>query len=172
MSSYWKYSGSFHTTNTTTNNSNLLRILSLLKSIMLRIHRYRINSATTHMNCIIEILIIACSFMLRQIKACSMTANTWSNIFFSSLLKFLNPCRISKELSTNNHSINIAILYSFGTSIWLHTSSTCNRYINKFLNMWYIIKITIKRHILWWMSPIPCIIGSIIAVKHIISSIL
>ena len=82
------------------------------------------------------------------------------------------PFRVYKKLTSNTNSIYIPISNRFCTDFRIHSTRTNNRNIYKFLNMCYILKVAVLRHIHRRMSPIPRVICTVISIQHIIADIL
>ena len=101
-----------------------------------------------------------------------MATNTWLNFVKFVIYEFCHPSVINKELSSHTHSVDFPFLNCFCCSHRFHSTSTNNRNVNEFFNMRNVIKVTVKWHIHWWMSPIPSIICTIVSIKHIIAGIL
>ena len=98
-----------------------------------------------------------------------VTANARHDFIFSVFHEFCYPFRINQKLSSNSHCINLVFLDCFCTGFWIHSSSTNNWHCCELLDVSNVFQITVFRHIARRMCPIPCIIGSVVAVEHVIA---
>ena len=101
---------------------------------------------------------------MAHIKAAVMAqyARTYIILFF--LHKLCDPLRISKELSCKTCAVDLSLRDRFRRDAWIHSACADHRNINKLTNMFHIFKITVFRHIDGRMRPVPCIVGTVVAV--------
>ena len=101
-----------------------------------------------------------------------MAADARLDVLSSLLNQLCNPLRIDEELTSDCNRINPSVLHSLRTYLRIHPARADYRNIHKVLYMRNILKVAVFRHVLRRMRPVPCIVGAVVAVEHIIARIL
>ena len=166
-----KYCG-FHTAYTAADNSNFFRLLSRLYTVLLRLHRLGIERAARKTHSVGEILRVRMSLGGREVKAARVTADTGLDVLYSVLDKLCYPLGIGKELSCNSNAVYSALGNRLRAHLGIHSTRADHGNIDKFLNMSYVLKVAVLRHIHRGMRPIPRVVGSVVRVEHIVARVL
>ena len=150
----------------------LLRTCGLYKLMLLPLHRFRIHRTPCKMQGIRKCLIIGNALVMTHVKASVMTENTGTDIVLLSIHQLRYPFLVCQELTGKPGTVKPAIPDRICCHTGIHTSCTHHRNIHELTDMLHILKVTVFRHINRGMCPIPGIVGSIVAVEHVISGIL
>ena len=172
VSALCKEDSGLHTADTAADDSDLLYLLCRLNVVFLRLHGLGIERAARESHGIGKILSIVMSLGGREIEASTMTADTGLDILESVIDKLGDPLGIYEELTRNAYSVDLALGNSLSAYLGRHTSRANDGDVHKFLNMRYVLEVTVLGHIHRGMRPIPRVIRTVVRVEHIIAGIL
>ena len=140
--------------------------------MLIPLHCLRVYCTACKVKGVKKILIVWNPFIVAHIEATVMAENTWPDILRSTFHKLCDPLLVCKEWAGKACSVYLSFLDGSGGSKWVHSSSAYYRNIDKLSDMLNVLKVTVLRHIDRRVSPIPCVICSVVAVEHIVSSVL
>ena len=166
MAALLQNKSTFHTANTAANNRNLLRFGGRDDFVAVVLHRRRSQSATGKMQRIFHGLDVCGAFVLCKVEAAVVAADARLNVFFLASKDFINPLGVNKVLAGNGNCIETTCCDFFSSENRIHTAGTDNRSIGEVLDMLDFCDVAVVRHVLRRMCPIPCIVGTVVAVEH------
>ena len=109
---------------------------------------------------------------MRHIEASVVAQNTGADLLLSSFDQFVDPLRIRKELSCKSRAVNAASGDRVRCCHRIHSSGADNRNIHKFSDVLHILQVAVLGHVDRRVRPVPCIIGSVVAVEHVVTGVL
>ena len=172
MSAKLQYSCGFHTANTAADDDNLLRILCRFDVMLVCLHGFSIHRTPCKMQGIHQVLIIRDTLVVAHVEAAIMAENARTDILFLVLHELCDPLGIRKERSGESGTVQLSFRNGFCGSRRIKTAGSYDRDVDKLPDMLNIGQIAVFRHVHRRMCPIPCIIGTVIAVQHVIACIL
>ena len=101
-----------------------------------------------------------------------MAQDAGTDIFFLIVHKFGDPSGIRQKLSGKTGTVEFPLSDLFRCRFRVHPSCTDDRNIAILADVFDILQVAVFRHIDRWMCPVPCVIGSVIAIQHIVSRFL
>ena len=121
---------------------------------------------------IAELLIVGNALIVAHIEAAAVAKDTGADILLPALDDLGEPLGVGKEVAGEARAVELAVGNCLCCGIEGHPAGANDGDIDKFLDMLDILKVAVLGHIDGRMCPIPCVIGAVIAVEHIIARIL
>ena len=168
MSTLCRAEGKLHSRNTSTDYSNTLRILSLMKSVFLLIMSQWIqcteSSRTNNRTCVLSFF-----FPKANRHATEMAGNAGDHIFFSVFTYLCQKLLIAEELPANRHKVDFIISDCLCRIFQLHPARANYGLICVGPDLSHFRQITIQWHVYRRMRIVPGVIGTIVSIEGIIS---
>ena len=99
-----------------------------------------------------------------------MAADARTNIVQLPFLELVSEIRIGKERSPHSHHVDLPFCNFSVCKLGIIESAAADyRNIDPGLHFFYIFEITGLRHIDRRMRPVPCVVRSVVAVKHVVA---
>ena len=121
---------------------------------------------------ILQFLHIRRSLPLAHVEARIMTENAGTNFLVSSFQNLCHPFRIRQKRTRKADAIKRSGSHFLCANIRIHASCGNDRNRHGLFYFLYLRQITIFRHVNRRMAPIPSVIRAVVAVEHVITSIL
>ena len=119
-----------------------------------------------------ELLIVGNALIVAHIEAAAVAKDAGADILLPILDDLGEPLGVGKEVAGEACAVELAVGNCLGCDVEGHPAGANNWDINEILDMLDILKVAVLGHIDGRMCPIPCVIGAVIAVEHIIARIL
>ena len=164
--------GAFHTADATADDGDALGFIGPLDAVLLGLHGPGVQGAAGHVNGIHQILVVGGPLVAGHGEAGVVTADAGLDVLLPLLHELGDPGGVGEELPGHAHGIDPAGGNGGGTLCGLHASGADHGDIHKLLDVAYILQVAVEGHVCRGMSPVPGVIGTVVAVEHIVARIL
>ena len=110
-------------------------------------------------------------FRLREVEASVVASDARLDFLVSVFLDLGYPLRVNEVLTGDTESIDLTLLDSLSSKLDVHLSCADYRLVSELLDVSYILEVAVVRHVDRRVSPVPCIVCTVVAVEHVISHV-
>ena len=115
---------------------------------------------------------VAGALVLGEIEAAVVAADAGLDLLFAALFELAQPFGVDEVLAGDGDRVQLAggdLLRGHGG---LHLTGADDRDVAEVLYVLDLGEVAVVRHVLWRMSPVPSVVGAVVAVEHVVAGVL
>ena len=171
VSSLVQHQGALHTADAAADDGHFLGLLGGDYLVAVVLHGGGVQSAAGQVQRVIQLLLVGSALPLGEVEAAVVAADAGLDLVLAALHDLVDPLVVDKVLTGYCHGIYGAGGYLFRSHHRVHTAGADHGLVGEFLYVLYILQVAVVRHVLWGMSPVPGVVGAVVAVEHIVSGV-
>ena len=171
MAALLEHEGALHAADAAADYCDLLGVLGGHDLVARVLHRGRVQRAARKMHRVVKVLNVrgACEF--GHVEAAVVTADAGLYLVLMAFLDLVDPVVVNKVLARDRDSVELSGLDLLGGLHGIHAACAHDGLVGEFLYMLNILKVAVVGHILRRMCPVPCVVGAVVAVEHVIACV-
>ena len=172
MAAQRQHAGSLHAADAAADDMNSLRLIRLFDIVLVPLHHLRVDRAARQMQRVAQILIVRHALIVAHVEAAIVAENARADIGLAVFEHLGKPFRVSQEVASKARAVKFSCSDGLGCGIQRHAPRADDGDIDEVFDMLDLGQIAVFRHIHRRMRPVPRVIGSVVAVEHVIARIL
>ena len=167
-----EHASRLHAAYAAADNVDGLGRICFLYVVLVPLHCLCVDGAAGKMQAVGELLIVGNALVVAHIEAAVMAANAGTDIVLSVLHHLRDPLLVGEELTRKACAVELALLYRVRGDSRVEASGADNGDVTELLDVFDILEVAVLGHIDGRVSPVPCIVGAVVAVEAVVARIL
>ena len=167
-----EHASRLHAAYAAADNVDGLGRICFLYVVLVPLHCLCVDGAAGKMQAVGELLVVGNTLVVAHIEAAVVAENAGTDIVLSVLHHLRDPLLVGEELTRKACAVELALLYRVRGDSRVEASGADNGDVTELLDVFDILEVAVLGHIDGRVSPVPCIVGAVVAVEHIIARIL
>ncbi len=172
MSAELEHAGSLHAADTAADDVDCLGRVGLLYVVLVPLHRLGVDSAAGKMQAVGELLIVGHALVVAHIEAAVVAENAGTDVLLLVIHHLRDPLLVGEELTRKARAVKLALLYRVCGNPRIEAAGADNGNVAELLDVFNILEVAVLGHIDGRVSPVPCVIGAVVAVEAVVAGIL
>ena len=161
-----------HTADSAADNVNSLGRIGLFNVVLVPLHRFGVNRTACKVETVGKFLIVGNSLVVAHIETAVVAEDTRTDIVLLIVDHLCYPRLIRKERTGKARAVYLSVLNGVCRNSRVKTTCADNGDIDKILYVFNIGKVAVFGHINRRMSPVPCVVCTVVAVEAVIACVL
>jgi len=161
----------FHAADAAADNSDLLGLLGRDYLVAVVLHGGRVQGAAGEVQRVAQMLDVRSTGELRHVEAAVVAADAGLDLVLLTGLDLMYPVVIDEVLTGDGNGVEPSGLDLLGGLDRIHTACADDGLVGELLDVLDVLEVAVIRHVLRRMRPVPCVVGAVVAVEHVISGV-
>ena len=107
-----------------------------------------------------------------EVEAGVVAVDAGLDVLFAVLKELVDPLGIDEVLTADAHRVDATLGNLLGSELGLHLTGADDRLGGELADMLDVLNVAVGRHIDRRMRPVPGVVGTVIAVEHVVAGVL
>ena len=172
MTALFQHQSGFHTADTGADDRHLLGMLGGHDLVLVVLHGAGRQGAASQMQGILQALGVGRTLALSEAEASVVAVDAGLDLLFAAVHQLGDPLGIDQILTSRTHTVDLTGSDLGGSHIGGHLTGADHGLAGKVLDVLHLGQVAVLGHINRGMCPVPGVVSTVIAVKHIVSGFL
>ena len=160
-----------HAADAAADDSDLLGLLGRDYLVAVVLHGGGVQGAAGEMQRVAQMLDVRRSGKLRHVEAAVVAADAGLDLVLLTGLDLMYPLVVDEVLTGDCNGVEPSGLDFLSGLDGIHTACADDGLVGELLDVLDVLKVAVIGHVLRRMRPVPCVVGAVVAVEHVVSGV-